>query len=124
MDDVLYESLSRYFHALEVKGYMPYKDAVKLLVLSFYRDFVFNDYRGLISEKDYCCIEMALNCLYGSTCLIPYPNYVKMGRLHLSDVTELAHRVEALEKTKVIKSNSTVQSITDINTEVSSSNNN
>ena len=123
MDNVVYEALDRYFHALEVKGYMSYKNAIKLLVLSFYRDFVYNDYRGVIREQDYCCIERALNCLYGSTCLIPYPNYLKMGRLHLSNVTELVHRVKALEDTKVVKTAGTVQTIADISINVSSSNN-
>ena len=82
---------------------MPYKDAQKLLVLSFYRDFVFGDYRGILSREDYCCIEQALDCLYGSTCLIPYPDYLKMGKLHLGEMTEMAHRVKTLEGTDVLK---------------------
>ena len=103
MDEILYSSLSNYFNALELKGYMPYSQAQKLLVLAFYRDFALNDYRGLISKEDYHLIESALNCLYGSTCLIPYPDYLKMNKLHLGDTTELASRVKTLEQTKVLK---------------------
>ena len=103
MDNILYNSLSSYFHALEMKGYMPYKDMVKLLVLSFYRDFVFSDYRGIISRDDYLLIERALDCLYGSTCLIPYPDYLKMGKLHIGEITEMAQRVKTLENTEVLK---------------------
>lgn len=103
MDEILYSSLSSYFNALELKGYMPYSQAQKLLVLAFYRDFALNDYRGLISKEDYHLIESALNCLYGSTCLIPYPDYLKMNKLHLGDTTELASRVKTLEQTKVLK---------------------
>lgn len=103
MDEILYSSLSSYFNALEYKGYMPYSQAQKLLVLSFYRDLVFNDYKALISKEDYHLIENALDCLYGSTCLIPYPDYLKMSKLHLGDTTELASRVKALEDTKVLK---------------------
>ena len=103
MDRILYDSLSKYFHALEVKGYMPYKDMVKLLVLGFYRDFVFSDYRGIITRDDYLLIERALDCLYGSTCLIPYPDYLKMSKLHLGEITEMAHRVKTLEDTDVLK---------------------
>lgn len=103
MDRILYDSLSKYFHALEVKGYMPYKDMVKLLVLGFYRDFVFSDYRGIITRDDYLLIEKALDCLYGSTCLIPYPDYLKMSKLHLGEITEMAHRVKTLEDTDVLK---------------------
>ena len=103
MDNILYNSLSSYFHALEMKGYMPYKDMIKLLVLSFYRDFVFSDYRGIISRDDYLLIERALDCLYGSTCLIPYPDYLKMGKLHIGEITEMAQRVKTLENTEVLK---------------------
>ena len=103
MDEMLYNSLSSYFNALEYKGYMPYSQMQKLLVLIFYKDFVYNDYRGLLSKDDYLLIERALDCLYGSTCLIPYPDYLKMGKLHLSEATELANRIEALEKTEVLK---------------------
>ena len=103
MDEMLYNSLMSYFHALELKGYMPYKDMMKLLVLGFYRDFVFSDYRGIITRDDYLLIERALDCLYGSTCLIPYPDYLKMGKLHLGEITELSYRVKTLEDTNVLK---------------------
>jgi hypothetical protein len=103
MDEMLYNSLMSYFHALELKGYMPYKDMMKLLVLGFYRDFVFSDYRGIITRDDYLLIERALDCLYGSTCLIPYPDYLKMGKLHLGEITELSYRVKTLEDTDVLK---------------------
>jgi hypothetical protein len=103
MDEILYNSLSSYFHALEYKGYMPYPQMQKLLVLIFYRDFVYNDYRGLISKDDYLMIERALDCLYGSTCLIPYPDYLKMGKLHIGEMTEMANRVKNLENTEVLK---------------------
>ena len=103
MDEMLYSSLSSYFNALEYKGYMPYSEMQKLLVLIFYKDFVYGDYNGLLSKEDYQTIERALDCLYGSTCLIPYPDYLKMGKLHLGETTELANRIKVLEKTKVLK---------------------
>lgn len=103
MDEVLYNALSKYFHALEVRGYMPINQAYKLLVLIFYKDFVYSDYRGIITEKDYVLIEKLLDCLYGTSCLIPYPDYLKMGKLYLGEVTELAYRVRELEDTPVLK---------------------
>ena len=103
MDELVYQALNRYYHALEVKGYMSYKEVQKLLVLLFYRDFVFEDYRGLLSRCDYHCIEVALNCLFGTTCLIPYPDYLKMGKLYLGSMTEMAQRVKAVEDTDVLK---------------------
>jgi hypothetical protein len=103
MDEILYNSLYNYFHALQLKGYMPYKAMMKLLVLGFYRDFVFSDYRGIITRDDYLLIERALDCLYGTTCLIPYPDYLKMGNLNLGSISELASRVKTLEETNVLK---------------------
>ena len=103
MDSIIYDALSSYYHALELKGYMSNSHAMKLLLLIFYRDFVFHDYRGFISRDDYLLIERALDCLWGSTCLIPYPDYLKMGKLHLGEITELASRVRTLEDTDVLK---------------------
>lgn len=103
MDEMIYNGLTRYYNALKKLGYMSYNNAVKLLILIFYRDFVFNDYRGFLNRNDYLLIEKALNCLYGTTCLIPYPDYLKMGKLKLGEITEMAHRVKTLENTDVVK---------------------
>lgn len=103
MDEIIYNALNKYYHALSLKGYMPEIDSDKLLVLIFLRDFVFTDYRGYIKEKDYHLIEKALDCLYGTTCLIPYPDYLKMGKLYLGQITELAERLKTLEDTEVVK---------------------
>lgn len=103
MDEILYNALTKYYHALELKGYMANSHAVKLLILIFFRDFVFHDYRGLITKEDYHLIEKALDCIYGSTCLIPYPDYLKMGKLYLGEMTEIAQRVKTLEDTPVLK---------------------
>ena len=103
MDKIILNALTQYYTILQKRGYHNIKDALRILVLCFYRDFVFNDYRGLITKEDYSLIERALNCLFGSTCLIPYPDYLKMGKLHLGEMTELAQRVKTIEETKVLK---------------------
>ena len=103
MDEIVYEALSKYFHTLEIHGYMSKTHSIKLLVLSFFKDFVFQDYRGILTREDYCLIERALDCLYGTSCLIPYPDYLKMGKLHLGEMTEMAQRVKTLEDTDVVK---------------------
>ena len=86
---------------------MPYSEMQKLMILGFYKDFVFGDYRGIITKDDYLLIERALDCLYGSSCLIPYPDYLKMGKIHLGESTELASRLKAIEDTKVLKAKDT-----------------
>ena len=103
MDNIIYNSLSNYYHALELQGYMAYTHTQRLLLLIFYRDFTLRDYRGLLSKEDYHLIEKALDCLWGSSCLIPYPDYLKMGKLHLGEMTEMAQRVKTLEDTEVLK---------------------
>lgn len=103
MDDILFEALTKYYHALKVKGYMSKAHSEKLLVMTFYRDFMLNDYRALLNKRDYCLIERALDCIYGTSCLIPYPDYLKMGKLHLGEMTEMAQRVKTLEETNVVK---------------------
>lgn len=103
MGEILYEALSKYYHALELKGYMSKAHSNKLLILAFFWDFTYNDYRGILSKEDYCLIEKALDCIYGTSCLIPYPDYLKMGKLHLGEITEMAQRVKTLEDTDVVK---------------------
>ena len=103
MGDILLEALTKYYHALEVKGYMSKVHSEKLLVMAFHWYFMYNDYRALLSKKDYCLIERALDCIYGTSCLIPYPDYLKMGKLHLGEITEMAQRVKTLEETEVVK---------------------
>lgn len=104
MDRIVYNALSSYYNALEKKGYVSYPQMEKLLILCFYHDFVGHDYRGILSREDYLLIEQALDCLYGTTCLIPYPDYLKMGKLHLAEITELAYRIEQDQQAKVLKS--------------------
>ena len=103
MDRIIYDALCEYYNALEKTGYLPDSQSQKLLVLCFYRDFVYQDYRAQLSRADYHIIERALDCLWGSSCLIPYPDYLKMGKLHSGEMTEMAQRVENLENTEVLK---------------------
>ena len=103
MDNIIFNAITQYYTALSKLGYYKYGDVFSLLVLCFLRDFVYQDYRGTLSKSDYSIIEKALNCLFGSNCLIPYPDYLKMGKLHIGEMTEMAHRVKTLEETEVLK---------------------
>jgi hypothetical protein len=103
MDEILFNAITAYYNILKIRGYHSYADSIRLLVLCFYRDFVYHDYNGILTKEDYSFIEKALNCLFGSTCLIPYPDYLKMGKLHIGETTELARRIKAIEETEVLK---------------------
>lgn len=103
MDEIIYNGITSYYKALGKLGYYRYRDVFRLLLLCFYREFTLEDYRGTLSREDYSLIERALNCLFGSTCLIPYPDYLKMGKLHIGEMTEMATRLRNIEETEVLK---------------------
>ncbi len=109
MDSIIYNAIKGYYDILSKLGYFKYEDVFRILVLCFFRDFVYNDFRGLLSREDYLEIEKVLSCLYGTNCLIPYPDYLKMNKLHLGETTELANRVKALENEKVLKAGDLVE---------------
>jgi hypothetical protein len=113
MDSIVYNSITSYFNNLKNLGYTNYNDVFNLLFLIAIQEFIYNDFRGLITEEDYRLIEKALYKIFGTSCLVPYPNYCNnttMNKLHLGDITELANRVkvneeniEEIQNTKVVK---------------------
>lgn len=54
---------------------MSYSNVRKLLVFIIIQEIVDEDCFGILNEEDYAAINKALYCLYGSTCLIKYPDY-------------------------------------------------
>ncbi len=97
MDRFVYNTFDNYFHALENTGYIKQGTVNNLLVLDFLFNLMYRDYRGYISKEDYHTLDKAINCLYGVNCLIPYPDYLKMGKLHLGEMTEVLSRTKSLE---------------------------
>lgn len=83
LDKIAFQGVDNYFKALSVFGYKGYKEVEKLLVLLFIEDLIKGPLNIYIDECDYKAINNALYCLFGSTCLIPYPefitNYVQQG---------------------------------------------
>lgn len=101
MDEIIFEAVNKYFTHLSNVGYFNQSNVDKLLLLTFIQEMIDNDFRGLISEEDYDYINKALYCLYGSSCLIPYPDYYNTKRrrtMYIGSISELTHRVEALEE--------------------------
>lgn len=87
----LFKSLKTYYNTLFNTGYKKYSDVNKLLVFNFITELLTGDMRVYITEPDYRIIQNALNCLYGSSCLISYPNYINdnspFGNLFSDSVT-------------------------------------
>ena len=103
MDKYVYNALCRYFNALTIRGYVGKDVVIKLILLIFYYHLTGDDYRGYVNKEDYLTIERALNCLFGTNCLMPYPDYLKMGKLKLGEMTEMAQRIKSLESEPVLK---------------------
>ena len=118
MDEVVYNALNGYYSVLSKLGYYKYDDVFKILLLCFYRDFVFEDYRALLSMEDYYDIDRAMNCLFGSNCLIPYTDYLKMGKLYLGQMTEMASRIKTIEDTEVIKVIANLQGVSNEDSDI------
>lgn len=98
MEDLLYNTYLRYFTELSSLGYKNNNEVKKLLFYTFIQELV-NTTSIVISKEDYEHLETALYCLYGTSCLIPYPNYCENPMfLHLGDVAELSARVSVLEE--------------------------
>ena len=103
MEEYVYSAVTNYFETLKKLGYCSYTTVRSLIVLLFYYHLLYEDYRGYVSCEDYKLIEKALNCMFGTNCLIPYPDYLKMGKLKLGAIAEIAQRVKNLEDTDVLK---------------------
>ena len=114
MDEFIYNSLSHYFSALCKLGHYKQGDVNKLIVLIYLNTLLSENFRGHVNGDDYATIERALNCLYGTSCLIPYPEFKKMGNLKLGDITEMAQRIKNIEDTPVIKEKENIATISDI----------
>ena len=77
----IYKSVTHYFDTLSVLGYKKQSDVDKLIVFNFIGELLTGEMRHLITESDYRKMEQALSCLYGTSCLIPYPEYVNSNSL-------------------------------------------
>lgn len=74
LDNLVQESLARYFNVLEKTGYINERDTNKLILLTFIQDII-NDYPYYITEDDYKVLSNLLSCLYGTSCLIPFAQF-------------------------------------------------
>jgi hypothetical protein len=114
MINILYKAIERYFTTLSQFGYKSYDDVYKLLFFIAVTDFVYSDVDAAITEDDYRDIEKALYCIFGTTCLLPYPEYCNkkqddMNNLHLGDITDLAYQICNLEEESVNKEITEIQ---------------
>ena len=76
--NITFQALNRYFTVLEKTGYIKDKDTNKVLLLTFLSEFL-QDYKDYITEEDYNLISRIIQCMSGSSCLVPYIRYQEMS---------------------------------------------
>lgn len=70
-----FTGLKNYFHSLSVFGYKSYKEVEKLLVLLFIEELLNGNLSSYITDDDYRTLTKVLYNLFGTSCLIPYPEF-------------------------------------------------
>lgn len=76
------DSMYYYFNALSQFGYKNQEDTNKLLIYDHISRMLTEEMRFFITEEDYKLINKVLHCLYGRSCLIPYPKYIVEDSLY------------------------------------------
>lgn len=76
LDNLAYTGISNYFEIISKVGYKSDKEVNKLLIFLLLEDLIRGSLSIYICEEDYKSIINALYCLFGSTCLIPYPEFI------------------------------------------------
>lgn len=66
--NITYEALLRYFNRLTKTGYVPYNEVESLIILMYIKSL---SKESIISGSD-IIINRALDCLYGSNCLLGF----------------------------------------------------
>ncbi len=69
------KAVNRYFHTLSNLGYKKDKEVERLIVYLFLEELLCGPWSQFITDKDYNDIDKALYCLYGTSCMMPYPDY-------------------------------------------------
>ena len=73
MDELMYDTLIRYFKTLAHTGYKSYDVVFKILVMDFIYEITHTELRYYITNKDIKLMQDLLYQLFGSTCEISFP---------------------------------------------------
>ena len=107
MDELVYNTLVQYFKLLANFGYVNYTNVYKVLFLISMQDLTTGGFRSLITEDDYRQIERALYKIFGTTCLVPYPQFcsdVNTGKfILLTYLQDLILQKVTYSKFKILK---------------------
>jgi len=70
-----YCQIKRYFDVLGKTGYYPEGDVGKFIIYLYIIYLLEGELSDFVTDEDYRTIYKALVCLWGSSCLIPYPEW-------------------------------------------------
>lgn len=79
-----FNAVCKYFHTLSNLGYKKNTEVNKLLVYLFLEEILFGVWSCFVTDSDYKDLDKALYCLYGTSCMMPYPEY----KIAYTDVTK------------------------------------
>ena len=74
--DVAVKALQKYFITLSYLGYIKDEDVKKILVLLLLEELL-NQWYPFVTENDYRIISRSLYKLFGSNCIIEFPDYIR-----------------------------------------------
>lgn len=74
MDNLILESLERYFNTLEKYGYAPYNKTTDLLVLLHIDRLKSKDFEHIIKDEDKICMTNIVQCITERNYLVPTIN--------------------------------------------------
>lgn len=80
MDNIIYDSLVKYYKILSHLGYKSYNDVYKILFLIAVNKFI-KTFGDTITKDDHRLIERSIYKVYGTRCLIPFPNYCSIKNI-------------------------------------------
>lgn len=103
-NDIMKEAYDRYFKTLSKVGYINDCQTYKLLACSFLTSLLDPFYSGFVSEDDYNYLADSIACLMGTSCLIPYKEYILMSepvRYSLEDTEFRITEVTKLRDTEL-----------------------
>ena len=73
MDELMYDTLIRYFKTLAHTGYKSYDVVFKMLIMDFIYEITHTELRYYITNKDIKLMQDLLYQFFGSTCEISFP---------------------------------------------------
>lgn len=76
MDNQIFNSLDQYFKTLSNYGYMSYDHTYDMMLMIIIQDII-TKFACIITQEDYQMMSSLLESKYGTSCLMPYPEFRK-----------------------------------------------